>query len=529
MIPADPHPRAGRARRAPSSERDSGRPAAPVDSGHRPRRQARRPTRKEHPQRRLRAAVRRRRLDVRRRGRARPGVDDVARQPAQPEAGHPSRPRVPAVAEQVAARDEPVGAAASSAGRSSPTGARSSTSRPRSSARAACTSTTGTCGTPTAAASRRPSSTRRSTSSTTTRRCATAARRWCCICPRFKPPRKRRCGTTSCPRSSGTCGLAGRHDQGLRARRAARGVFPADGDPRRARQALRRLQHRPLGLHQQRRPTRWPGIRRFINPEHRRDHDDLRLHAATTRTASGAPCNTPDSLRPATRSGRAAWSPTSRSARKTGVEPRMERAVAGAEREQREGASGKWVAHWKMVHIVRPGLGASRARRTSSVGRFRRSTYTPADADGLTAARAGAANDPRRARSAERGAAIRQRVRPGHAGRGAQAGRLLRQRRRAVPDGRHGDGRDPAQHPVGMAAQGRAADRRRRGDGRQGGRRLHARACSSGCWPRSTRSCGGRAIATSTTTRRTRRCRSRARSSRPTSPTPSSCRGTSTC
>jgi malate synthase len=32
----------------------------------------------------------------------------------------------------------------------------------------------------------------------------------------------------------------------------------------------------------------------------------------------------------------------------------MARAVAGAEREQREGASGKWVAHWKMVHIVRP-------------------------------------------------------------------------------------------------------------------------------------------------------------------------------
>jgi malate synthase len=32
----------------------------------------------------------------------------------------------------------------------------------------------------------------------------------------------------------------------------------------------------------------------------------------------------------------------------------MERAVAGGRREQREGASGKWVAHWKMVHIVRP-------------------------------------------------------------------------------------------------------------------------------------------------------------------------------
>ena len=37
-----------------------------------------------------------------------------------------------------------------------------------------------------------------------------------------------------------------------------------------------------------------------------------------------------------------------------GVTAGMTRAVAGAEREQREGASGKWVAHWKMVHIVRP-------------------------------------------------------------------------------------------------------------------------------------------------------------------------------
>lgn len=37
-----------------------------------------------------------------------------------------------------------------------------------------------------------------------------------------------------------------------------------------------------------------------------------------------------------------------------GVSASMAKAVAGAEREQREGASGKWVAHWKMVHIVRP-------------------------------------------------------------------------------------------------------------------------------------------------------------------------------
>jgi malate synthase len=39
---------------------------------------------------------------------------------------------------------------------------------------------------------------------------------------------------------------------------------------------------------------------------------------------------------------------------RAGVDASMARAVAGAEREQREGASGKWVAHWKMVHIVRP-------------------------------------------------------------------------------------------------------------------------------------------------------------------------------
>jgi malate synthase len=39
---------------------------------------------------------------------------------------------------------------------------------------------------------------------------------------------------------------------------------------------------------------------------------------------------------------------------KEGVGAGMKKALAGAEREQREGASGKWVAHWKMVHIVRP-------------------------------------------------------------------------------------------------------------------------------------------------------------------------------
>ena len=66
-----------------------------------------------------------------------------------------------------------------------------------------------------------------------------------------------------------------------------------------------------------------------------------------------------------------------------GVEAGMKRAVAGGEREQREGASGKWVAHWKMVHIVRPVW--DKAGQDNQLGRkFPPLTYTAADADGLT-------------------------------------------------------------------------------------------------------------------------------------------------
>jgi len=71
-----------------------------------------------------------------------------------------------------------------------------------------------------------------------------------------------------------------------------------------------------------------------------------------------------------------------------GVEASMRRAVAGAEREQGAGASGKWVAHWKMVHIVRPVW--ERAAPNGSppdnnqLGRdFPRLTYTPDDAASL--------------------------------------------------------------------------------------------------------------------------------------------------
>src|SRR5271165_1547920 len=66
-----------------------------------------------------------------------------------------------------------------------------------------------------------------------------------------------------------------------------------------------------------------------------------------------------------------------------GVAAGMKKAVAGGEREEREGASGKWVAHWKMVHIVRPVW--ERVGEDNQMGReFPRLTYTKADADALT-------------------------------------------------------------------------------------------------------------------------------------------------
>ncbi len=65
-----------------------------------------------------------------------------------------------------------------------------------------------------------------------------------------------------------------------------------------------------------------------------------------------------------------------------GVAASMKKAMAGAEREQREGASGKWVAHWKMVHIVRSVW--EKAGAANQLGRaFPRLTYTQQDADGL--------------------------------------------------------------------------------------------------------------------------------------------------
>ncbi|HAQ20370.1 MAG TPA: malate synthase [Prolixibacteraceae bacterium] len=65
-----------------------------------------------------------------------------------------------------------------------------------------------------------------------------------------------------------------------------------------------------------------------------------------------------------------------------GVSTSMKKAVAGAEREQTSGASGKWVAHWKMVHIVRPVW--EKVGKANQLGRnFPPLTYSQSDADGL--------------------------------------------------------------------------------------------------------------------------------------------------
>jgi malate synthase len=65
-----------------------------------------------------------------------------------------------------------------------------------------------------------------------------------------------------------------------------------------------------------------------------------------------------------------------------GVTASMKKAVAGAEREQREGASGKWVAHWKMVNIVRP-VWEKAGEANQSGRKFPALTYTQQDAEDL--------------------------------------------------------------------------------------------------------------------------------------------------
>jgi malate synthase len=103
----------------------------------------------------------------------------------------------------------------------------------------------------------------------------------------------------------------------------------------------------------------------------------MRIYEDRVRRA----CNTPDKL------GQCAlWQggmePNIPVGSAAGVTSGMQRAVAGAEREQREGASGKWVAHWKMVHIVRPVW--EKVGQKNQLGRmFPALAYTHADAENL--------------------------------------------------------------------------------------------------------------------------------------------------
>ena len=148
-------------------------------------------------------------------------------------------------------------------------------------------------------------------------------------------------------RSKRTSALPDGHDQGLRAGRAARGQLPADGDPRGAGPAFRRLQHRPLGLHQQRR--RRDGVGSGLHQsQHRRHHDDLRLHAELrgSRATGGQHAR---SRTAAARCGRAAWSRTSRSARRPVSPASMEargRRRPSASSGRAPAASGSRTGRW---------------------------------------------------------------------------------------------------------------------------------------------------------------------------------------
>ena len=210
-----------------------------------------------------------------------------------------------------------------------------------------------------------------------------------------------------------------------------------------------------------------------------------------------------------------------------GVEAAMAKAVAGAEREQREGASGKWVAHWKMVHIVRPVW--ERVGEANQLGRsFPALTHTAEDAAALVSLEAA----PRTVRGARDLLSVG--LQYGNAFlRGFQAAALK-------PADFFGD--DDVLYLMEDMATGEirlsilwewlhkgapfTADDPATGSGPA---RRSPPPCSRGCSTRSTRSCSPPTAATSTTTPRGRRSRSPGRSSRPTCPPRPSPAGTSTC
>ena len=120
--------------------------------------------------------------------------------------------------------------------------------------------------------------------------------------------------------------------------------------------------------------------RGFINPNIdaiTMTYGYMRIYEDRVRRA----CNTPD-LKGQFTLWQGGMEPNIPVGSEAGVTAGMKRATAGAEREQREGASGKWVAHWKMVHIVRPVW--EKIGDANQLGRsFPRLTYTDKDAADL--------------------------------------------------------------------------------------------------------------------------------------------------
>ena len=205
-------------------------------------------------QRRLRAALGRRRLDVRRRGRARPGRHDVARQPAQPQAGDRRATRSSCeVAEQVAGEmnawargffGRPIiddWRAPARLHHASIFRARGLHLDDRHVREADGTGLLGLDRRPRALRGEQPRGA-----------CAPRAAPSSSTCPRSRPPRRPRCGTSMLAALEEHLGLpAGTIKvyvlvEQLEASFQLMEIRAALG------RALRRLQHRPLGLHQQR-------------------------------------------------------------------------------------------------------------------------------------------------------------------------------------------------------------------------------------------------------------------------------------
>ena len=165
------------------------------------------------------------------------------------------------VAEQVAGEMNAVGTGFLRHARSSTTGKSSSTSRPRSSAPAACTSTTATSATSSGAgfsASIVDATLYIVNNHRRLREDGVLAG----SLPAQDPDRRGGRAVERHPLGARTAPRpAGRHHQGLRARRAGRSVFPADGDSRRPRASTSSASTPAAGTTSTASPTPWPGTR----------------------------------------------------------------------------------------------------------------------------------------------------------------------------------------------------------------------------------------------------------------------------